>query len=296
MVQRLTADKLAKQWLEGGSFAVLAILMLYHTGLCRQAFYVWGDSPSYEIPAELTKLLRPDEQLHRIYPASTSRAPGTGYLQSLNHSFATMAGVASLEGYEPMWQGRAPVKPIADAIEKQPLEILRRYGVEFVVLHRTMHKDELSPNPGVNPVERRAYVPQAMAVSAALEGQRAVFQNAAVEVFRIDQAEPLARSLQQPNIPLSVTLDGNSIAVKTKDLAGEGQIMVNYLWRPGLVAKSGKINLPIKSDEFGRSIIDVPKDTETVSLNYSINWLTSLWLGIVTMLTGFLLQRKLSDS
>ncbi len=294
VVQRLTADKSAKQWLEGGSFALLAILMLYHTGLCRQAFYVWADSPSYEIPSELTKLLRPDEQLHRIYPASTSRAPGAGYLQSLNHSFATMSGVASFEGYEPMWQGRAPMKPIADAIEKQPLEILRRYGVEFVVLHHTMHKDELSLNPGVNPVERRAYVPQAIAVATAMEGQIPVFQNASVEVFRINEAEPMARSLQQPNVALTVTLVGNSVAVKTKDLAGDGQIMVNYLWRPGLAANSGKINLPINSDEFGRSIIDIPNDTETVFISYSSNWMTPLLLGIVTMLSGFLLQRQVS--
>ena len=145
-------------------------------------------------------------------------------------------------------------------------------------------------------MERRAYVPQAVAVATALEGQIPVFQNALVEVYKINQAEPMARSLQQPNVILSTTLVGNSVAVKTKDLAGDGQVMVNYLWRPGLVANSGKIRLPIKPDEFGRSIIDIPQHTETVFISYSINWMTPILLGIVTMLTGIVLQRQLSVS
>ena len=269
-----------------GMFAVATLVMFYHASISSQAFYVWKDRPDSQVPAQMLKEIGQQ----RIYPLAPWRSPGSGYSKSLAHNFASAEHVQSIEGYEPLWRNKKPYSDISDAMVDDLAMVLRRYGVSLLVVHSSAEKPLLSQNKGVNGNEQLpvGWVKQAMGT---VEGE-AIFKDDAIALYKVGKAEPLARNEKNGQaIPLRV--EGNSVVVDTSSMGGAETIMVNYFWRPGIVAKAGPQILEMGRDQFSRLLIKVPAGVGRVEVSYEVAWRDSLLVGMAVVGLGLLMGWKL---
>ena len=290
LVGALLLARFGNAKLELACFGLVTALMLYHVSLAREALYVWGDAPSYAVSPQLLSTLRDDPGLQRIYPAAVERAPSPGYNESLNHNLATMFGIVSLEGYDPLWKNRPEMMAITKRLQEQPLETLRAYGVSHVLLHRTAKTEDLPVEGRRIFTERHRFVPQVLAVEKALRGQPVQFRTNNVEVIRLDGAEPLARAVAAPGTALAVSVKNNDVVVDTAKLPDGGNVRVNFLSRPGMVAFAGAQQLNISSDALQRIVVEVPAHTENFAVTYQINWQLPALGSLVLLLAAILLR------
>ncbi len=292
LVERFICGHKQRGILQMLCFGLTAGLMLYHANLSREALYIWRDSPNYSATSGILETLKGDGKLHRIYPAATDRTPQRGYVNSLNHNFPSLFKISSLEGYEPLWESRAPMNRVVDKLARHPLETLRAYGVEFVVMHRTAHQEQLSPGGRETREEKLANVPQVIAVEHALRGATAVFHSEDVDIFRVDGAEPLARSIAHPETRMDVRVEGNRLVVDTANLPGGGKILVNYLWHSGMTASAAGTELALSADDWNRIVIEVPAGSKTIDVAYRIGYQLPLLAGLVLLVAGIYLQTR----
>ena len=272
------------------AFAVIAVLMLNHVSLSRKAFYDFADAPNYDLPAGLVAQLKPDGRVHRIFPASPERSGGRGFVESLRLGFPTMAEVSSFEGYEMLIRDRRQFKNLLTRLESQPLETLRLYGVDRIVVHRNAYN---RPSPTDVPVESMRLVPEVAAIRNALAGREAVYRDQNVEVYKLENSEPIAgRAAPSTDLELPVEIAGNSVRVQTASLRQGGKVMVNYLLRPGMGAWSGGRQLHVESDEHGRMVVDVPSGSSMIEVAYHISWEWPALAGLICIGLGALLERR----
>ena len=287
LVERFLSSSARRATLQAASFVVLSALMLYHAGLCREAFYVWADSPNYDLPAELATLLTKNGTVHRVYPAAPPRAPGSHFVQSLQHNFPTLLQVSSFEGYDPLIRDNAPFLAIGAALFSNPMEILRRYGVEYVVVHRSTRAPVLSPNQGVHMLEDLRFVPHISSIEKAFTNQAPIFQNPQIAVYEVTQTEPIAR-FEHSTTAMETKIEGADIVVNTGQQTGE--MLLNYIHRPGITASANGRQLEVRAGPFGKIAISVPKETRSVRVGYNIGWMTGSAIGLFVIFAGMLLQ------
>lgn len=289
LIERLLSGQRRRDLQRKLVFVSVAVLMLNHVSLSRKAFYDFADAPRYDLPAEQLRVMRPDGNLHRVFPASTERDGDRGFANSLRLSFPTIALVSSVEGYEAMFRDRAQYKEVLARLTSRPLETLRIYGVETVIVHRSAYKD---PSPTDAPMESISLVPEVREIRKALAGRTAVYHDQNVDLYHLEEAEPMARPVDLRGLRLKAEIVGNSIRVDTSDFKQGGKVMVNYMLRPGMEARSGNRELPVESDEYGRMVVDVPSGTSAIEVAYRIGWQWPAFAGLICICLGALLERR----
>ena len=292
LLERFLNRQSKKQLLRKLVFAALVVLMLNHVSLSKKAFYNFADAPSYVLPEEQVKVMRPDGNLHRVFPASTERDGGRGFVQSMRLNFPTIAGVASVEGHEAMFRDRIQYKDVLARLANKPLETLRIYGVDTIVVHRSAYKN---PSSADSPMESMNLVPEVAEIRKALAGRQAVYRDQNVELYHLENAEPMARAVVSSGLPLPTEVVGNSVRVHTANLKQGGKVMVNYVLRPGMEAWSGDRQLPAASDEFGRMVVEVPSGAAMIEVAYHIRWQWPAFAGLVCCSLGVFLARRLQN-
>ena len=290
LMQRFLMNQPRRREIEYGCLALLSGLMLYHASVSRAAFYVFSDAPRYELPAAVVRLMKPDGNLHRIYPAATNRGKSSGFMQSLRLSFPTMFELSSIEGYEPLWKERPKWKQISEDLIDNPLETLRIYGVDQILLHRTARKEDVSPQRVMSEVLEE--FPEVVALEQAISGWEPLYKDKNIALYHLPGSEPMARSMAQPAESLPVRLDGNDVRVETASLAQGGTVMVNFLWRAGLEARAGDRELTVESDPAGRILVNLPAGVDSFHVGYHIQWKLPLLAGILMLFAGIYWQLK----
>ncbi len=290
LLQKIIRNQPRRREIEYGCVAVLSGLMLYHTSVARVAFYSFSDAPRYELPAELTRLIKQDGNLHRLYPAATDRGKSTGFTPSLRLSFPTMFGISSIEGYEPLWKERPQWRQITEDLGERPLETLRIHGVDQILLHRTARQEDVSVQRVMTEVLDE--FPEVQAMEKAIAGWEPIYKDKDVELYRLPGAEPIARSTELPAQSLPVRLDGNEVRIDTTSLGKGGKVMVNYLWRVGIEARAGDRELEVEPDLNGRLVVSLPAGIEFFHVGYHIPWKTPLLAGFFLILAGMLWQLR----
>ena len=129
-----------------------------------------------------------------------------------------------------------------------------------------------------------------IAVAHAFRGATAVFHSEDVDIYKVDGAEPLARSIDHPKTALEVRVEGNRLVVDTANLPGGGKILVNYLWHSGMRASTGGTELALSADDWNRIVIDVPAGSKTIDATYRIGYQFPFLAGLVLLVAGIYLQ------
>lgn len=272
-----------------GVFGLLAASMFHHASIATEAFYLYGDRPDFKVSTGLLNGIGQE----RIFPAAPQRGPQPEFLSNLLFNIGTLVQVQSIDGYEPLWRSKSPYKDFQNAFVDDYLGTLRTYGVTRVlihdsVIHPIVPKDKDRSPYEVMPAEWTAKLSQFAAE------RKALFVGGKASLYALEGSDPLAKR-RSDGASLPVKIYSGEVVVGGGGLAGE-EIMVNYLWRPGMVAYANNQRVETRPDKFSRVLLTLPGSANLVKLRYEVDWGGSIRAGIAFVLfggmLGGLLQRR----
>ena len=166
---------------------------------------------------------------------------------------------------------------------------MTRILIHDSVIHPIIPKDKSRIPYEVMPAEWTAKLSQ-----FALE-RTPLFVGGKAAVYALEGSDPMAKR-KSDGASLPVKIDSGEVVVNGGGLAGE-EIMVNYLWRPGMFAYVQDQRVETRPDKSSRVLLTLPASANLVKLRYEVDWGGSIRAGIGFvlfggMLGGFLQRRS----
>ena len=282
LIQRICSGFEHRKAAGAAVFGLLVALMFHHTRLSTEAFYWYGDRPDFKMQPGLLESVGNE----RLFAAAPSKGGQPGFLANLLCNVGTLSGVNSMDGYESLWRLKRPYVDLQNAFVDDHLGTLRKYGVTRVLIHDAVKHPVLSKNKEKHAVEAlpAEWVEKLSKIG---EGKAPLFVGAKASVYSIEGSDPLARR-ERDKAPLPLRISEGDVVVGGGTVAGD-QIMVNYLWRPGLAAYADGQRVETKPDQFSRVLLTTPVAAKQVRLRYEVDWAGALRMGFVFVLGGCLL-------
>jgi hypothetical protein len=252
-------------------------LLLFHVDLCRASFYTFGYRPYPDLPPAMDALLRPPGPGGRIASWAPQDSPAADFGLSLAGRLPAVYGIPAFHGYDPIVEYCGPFSAAADRFRADPPAAARAYGIRWVLEHRTIDRPEFSPNPGVHAVE--SVVPFGESLATLVSRSKATLELPELTVWETGSPDPLAFPSGHPDTSLPLSLDGGGIHLSTAAPLPPGPLVVNFLWYPRTRAMSGGTELPVRPDEWGRIVVDVPAGVSAVDVGYHAPWSEGLAMG-----------------
>ncbi len=257
----------------------VAGLMLFNTGLARQAFHHYGDDPFPALPAPIAQALRAEEDGlgPRLLSVAPFRSPEIGYAASLAHNLSTRQRFPALDGYGSMlWfspGNRAALARMAD----QPEAARRAYGVRWLLRWRGgAEADGRSPRTS----------PMAEAYAPAFAGAPVAASAGDLVLYDLGPADPLAFLAERPQEALAVRAEGPRLVVELPPANGSRTVVLNFLRRPGSHVSADGETLDVGTDAWGRVRVEVPPGAQSVVLGHDGGWGRGLFFAVVLILVG----------
>ena len=262
-------------------FGAIVVSMFHHASLSTEAFYAYGDRPDFKIPKQLLEGIGAE----RIFPAAPQRGDEPGFLSNFLFNVPSLSQVQSIDGQSPFWRVKRPFLDFQNAFVDDYAGTLRTYGVSRVLLHNAVFHPVISKDNIRNQYEHMPaeWVEKLRRLTA---GQPPMFVGPKASLFRLEGSDPLARR-ERDGASLPLTIQGDALVV-TGGSSGE-QIMVNYLWRPGLAAYAGDQRIATWPDKFSRILLTIPSPAGLIRIRYEVDWLGSTFKGCLLIVTGCLL-------
>jgi hypothetical protein len=293
--QVLRRSPLASRWRLACVVAVTG-LMLYHVSLARPSFYTFADRPYPQLPSNISKRLQEPNRPARVLPICPLRSPVVGYVLSLQHNFPTIYRIDALTGYDPLVEKRSAYLGVTERLKTDFPDALRRYGVTDVLLHRLAKWPQWSGNHLALLVETESlYLNHP--VRDYCDRRRDVGGNEQMEVLAVDDPDPLAFPVHDRRRALPLERTAASVTVDVSSLAQGGPVVVNYLWYPRIRVRMDGVLRTASADRYGRILVDVPRGTRMLTVDYRSPWLlgTGVGLGlIVAGVVGYVIAGRLA--
>ncbi len=275
------------------STAVLFVcigLMFHHASLSTQAFYVYGDRPDSEISSSLVASIGNE----RFFPAAPQRSESAGFLPSLMLNVGTLVNVQSLDGHEPLWRSKSPFKDLQNSFVDSYVETLNTYGVTRIIFHSTLEKYVPSKNKSMHSMEDVGPEWNKKLHNLVLD-KPILYSDDRVSVTKLSGSDPLARrESDKAELPLRIV--GSDLVVSVPNSGEQEEIMVNYLWRPGITATIGNSPIETRPDKYQRILLTAPQNGGYITIRYEVGWLKVIALGLLVVLFGCALEAWLGQS
>jgi hypothetical protein len=267
------------------AFVAVAGLLVYHASLARTSFYSFSDRPYPEMPEGILRVLKRGEEPVRVMPVAQARSTAEHFTLSLTNSFASVYGIDSYWGHDPLVSFRPEFQRIERAAEADMLETLRRVGVSYLLVHSTSDSPVLSVNPSVRWQEtRNLHILEP--VRSYYAGREPVAEARDLRLFRLDGADPMAFPADEPNRPLPVAHVPSGARADLSRLPEGGEVVINYLWYENIRVTADGRPVPSASDEYGRIRAQVPPGTQAVTVRYRSPWGLGTAIGLALVLLG----------
>jgi len=261
----------------GGVVAALTLgLLAYHVAMVRPAFYSYGFEPYPALPPEMAQLLKEGGQsgeipAGRILPIAPARSIAPDFPLSLNLSLPLVYGVASFDGYDPITESRPPARRASALIEKSPKAALKAFGVRWLVIHRTARSPVFSSNPMLRGMEGIPRWGGLLKQLSSLDA-RCAFQGPKVEVWDLNEPDPMAFALSGAKRALPIALFGEGVRIKLESLPQGGLVVANYFWYPSVQAFANGKEVRCGRDGWGRVVVDVPAGSRDLEVYLGARW------------------------
>lgn len=294
------------------------VLLVWHVFLVDTCFYQYGDRDYRPLPPRLAELLAPGDCAARIAPITPFRSPAENFVWGLGLDFPMVYGVESLDGYSEFVRQTNEYRRVLDGLTTAPLQTFQKYGVQYVVLHRTAAQPVRSPSWDARWAETQSLFDD-FRIRAWCRSQRPAYFDEFVAVFPVEDADPpafweepgleqAAVCSQSARLTRAVATEKNRVhnvhprrrpakfrcpsgavlVVDCEDKPEGGRLVLNYLWRKGLVATADGYSLPIGSDSWGRTVVSVPAGTREVRVSYQSPWKGGILGGLCLLLLAIL--------
>ncbi|WP_347242725.1 hypothetical protein [Thermogutta sp.] len=295
------------------------VLLAWHVFLADACFYRYGDRIYRPLPPQLAKLLGKGDCPARIAPITPFRSPVKNLVWGLGLDFPMVYGVESIDGYGEFVRQTREYRRVVDGLATAPLQTLQKYGVHYVLLHRTAVQPVRSPSWDARWAETQSLFDD-FRMRTWCRIKVPIYSDEFVAVFPVADPDPRAfweepeleqASLSTGSAPVQRDVTavhgppregppnrrpaqfrcpgGALLVVNCADKLEGGRLVLNYLWRKGLVATADGQSLPIEPDAWGRTVITVPAGTREVQISYHSPWETGIFGGLFTLLVAILL-------
>lgn len=211
----------------------------------------------------------------------------------MKRNFATVYRVNSLAGYDPLVEERPEYLQLTERLHADFVHTLRKYGVTYIVLHRSAWSPVYSENPVYRPIETQSLLLHEP-VRVYCQQRRPIYEGPGVRILAVDDPEPLAFCIDRPDLPLPLEETPAGIKVDASPLPQGGKVVVNYLWYPNIRVSADGRALVCDADRFGRIATEIPAATRTLTVGYRSAWLDGLGIGAGLLCVGLVLQIILS--
>ncbi|MGA2067662.1 MAG: hypothetical protein ABSG86_22030 [Thermoguttaceae bacterium] len=273
-----------------GVTVIGCVLLLYHVGCCRAAFYSYGFRPYPPLPDELAAVLRlpsAGTPYRSVYYAPQRTVDPT-YPFCLPHNLPALYQLPALFGYNPLFEHKARYRRVLDSIHEDMGSSLRAYGVRWCLVHRTA-VDEPHPSPGGSHDLEKIIVFDALGGRLDFARRWAVGgPESAVEVCELDHPAPLGFRMESPGRPLPVRLDGRGIHLDLGGAALESNVVVNFLEYPELHAYVDGQPAEIRVDRWQRMVVHAPAGSRQLDVSCQPPWSAGLLAGCSLLALGIL--------
>lgn len=283
--QGLSQTAAPRRW-SSVCFLVVAGLLLYHAWWARSALYLYGERPYPPLTEGLAELGQGGLQPPRFLPLTTERSHRTDYVAGLQHNFPTVYGLASIVGYDPIVEDGWVYQRVLGALRGNALKTARLHGVTHLVLHKEVadavagrdwaSKEWLSIHRWNGPLI--AYCAQ----------RQPVLDTESIRVFELDGTAPLAFPANQEQRALPVRLVPSGVDVDVSGLGEDQDVIVNFLWRPGIRVYADGVLVPSRADFDQRIQVAVKAGTRQLAVRYESPWAKGGLLGGILIVCGCL--------
>ena len=271
-------------------FLVISLLLVYHASLARTSFYSFGDRPYPEMPGAVLRLLKRGAEPVRVMPVAQARCSAPGYTLSLANNFASVYGIDSISGHDPLVSFRPEYQHVERRIEAEALDTLRREGIAYLLVHATGERPVYSVNPAVHWQEtKNLHILEPMRRYCA--GREPLVETPDLRVFQLEDHDPMAFPANERTQALPIVLIPSGVKVDVTDMPQGGDVIINYLWYQGIRVWADGQAIPSTADPFGRIQANAPPGVHTLTVRYHSPWLfgTGLGAGLVAIGAGWVL-------
>lgn len=258
--------------------AALGMLLVYHSTLCINAFYLYNFKPYPQVASKLLSLLRPGDGksypkvlplsgVHPPFAEQGLRSTDSKFIDSMMNQWPTLNGIFSMEGYNGQASESPAFQRVALRVNNNTQEALFEYGVEYVL--------EYYPPDRAKPPEMKG-----------LEAMPIVYETDRIKLRQLPRPRPMAFSEDNPEVALPVSFDGAGAKIETAPVSQGGKVVLNLLWRPEYAANEGSSILSVAADRWGRVEINVPPHTKAIRVAFRPGWRYGFLVAMLAALAG----------
>jgi hypothetical protein len=264
-------------------------LILLNTSWARASWYTFADRPYPALDASYAALIAPQGAglggriLTRVQ--WEARSPVEGFFRTQALNFPTITGALSVGGYDTFAESSSENQRMLKLLSRDPVPAARAYGVRWLIWDKLFSHPVFSPNPQVNEIEMLR-MPERKALSAVK--QEAVLALAAdgVEVYRTNDADPLAFIDGPGKEPLGLRFEMRGATVEAAGIPHDALVVVNVLWRPWMRAFADGRPIECHADAWGRVIVRMKGTARVLEVLYRPPWMLSSFAGLGIAILG----------
>lgn len=290
----MTLERLLRKvrWAKQLEFWVLfGTLALLGTALTVRlpAWYHYGIRPYPRAKPILEQVAGGPVQQHRVMSMTFERSPSPRYWEELPHNMGTIYNVPEFTGYDPLVRYAPVYRKAMELFEKQPLETLQEYGVQYVLGPADFTRAVVS-YPGSYRAESTCLVPRSVRAKV-LQQTHSVYADDELGIRQVPNPRPLAFFEAHPDVSLPLHLRADGFDVDTSAAPPGARVIANFLWYPELQAAVADGHVQVSPDAYQRIRFDVPASAKQVCVRFSPPWWKGFAGAAMVAFAGILLGR-----
>jgi len=268
-------------------YSVAGLLLAWHVGHVGTSFYSYGFDPFPELPSEFSEMASPEGEPStsgRILPIAPMRSIAPDYGLSLEHSLPGVYRIPSFSGYDPLTEGKPAFQTAMGHLQTNPQEALDEYGVQWILVHRTVFEPVIS-NRFAKSFERTVRYGNVLHLLPGI-GTTFTGNDDSLRIYENTHARPLAFWEDTPQEALPIRLATNGFDVSLSPAEQDKRLVLNFLWYKQLVAEIDGVAVECEQDDWSRTVVDVPAGTQSVALRFEPGWRPGLLVGLLLLCLG----------
>jgi hypothetical protein len=266
---------------------VATLVLLGTTGTMRlPSWYSYGIKP-YPTSRPLIEQISGDHA-HRVMSITFERSPSPRYWEEFPHNIGTVYNVPAFNGYDPLVRYAPEYRKAMERFEKEPVQTLQEYGVEYILAPADFRRPILSAYGGSHHAESTSLIPASVRAKV-LAQTELVFVDDEISIRRIANARPLAYLETNPELALPVRLRADGFDLDTSSAPQAARVVANFLWYPESRAEADGRPLVVTQDSYQRIVFDLPASTKQVRIRFAPAWWKGFAIGAFVACAGMLL-------
>ncbi len=265
----------------------LAMMLLMNK---HDTTFFYYENNNYNYPNSMEKNIK-DINKYRIYSFAPMRSPAKYYSLTMQNNFASIYKLYSIQMFKSnlddiltenkKWNnflGRYIHWWFRDfRLSKKKEELLCEYGVKYMIL------------PDINTyrwISTKRMKDMEKANIKYLEKHYKEILNdnkLKIKVYELPNPRPLCFIKDTYNA-LPVELNSQGGVIETKGLKAHTKIILNMIYRPNYAMYIGKKKYPVSKDNLDRIEIDLPVETDKITVKYHSPWEVSTLIAFVLLI------------